>query len=137
MKRYVVKALSVGGRGNKIYKNGDVVIAENFPHGNADILIEEGFLEPIPDDVAAFPNLTTGPTAPDPGEEFPDHVQEPKAVEEAKAPEEPQKEEPKQVRTLEQFTTKELQDELNALGVPFSDKAGKKALYKIWADLQN
>lgn len=45
--KYRVIALSVGGRGNKIFSAGDIVTAENFPPGNCPELVEKGFLEPI------------------------------------------------------------------------------------------
>ncbi len=47
MANYKVIALSVGGKGNKIFNSGDIVTELNFPEGNAAKLVEEGFLEPI------------------------------------------------------------------------------------------
>lgn len=48
MRKFRVKALSVGGRGNKIYDSGDIVTENNFaPAGKADELVKKGFLEPI------------------------------------------------------------------------------------------
>lgn len=47
MAQYKVIALSVGGKGNKIFNSGDTVTELNFPEGNAAKLVEEGFLEPI------------------------------------------------------------------------------------------
>lgn len=46
MKKYRVKALSVGGK-NKIFNYGDVVTENNFPDGNAEKLVEQGFLEVV------------------------------------------------------------------------------------------
>lgn len=45
MIQYKVKTLTVSGRGNKIYKSGDVVIETNFTPGMAEKLCEMGFLE--------------------------------------------------------------------------------------------
>jgi len=45
MPNYKVIALSVGGKGNKIFNSGDTVTELNFPEGNAAKLVEEGFLE--------------------------------------------------------------------------------------------
>lgn len=47
MPNYKVIALSVGGKGNKIFNSGDIVTELNFPEGNAVKLVEEGFLELI------------------------------------------------------------------------------------------
>lgn len=44
MKKYIVKALSVGGQNNKIYHSGDEVTSEMFPEGHAEKLVTEGFL---------------------------------------------------------------------------------------------
>lgn len=45
MAKFKVIALSVGGKGNNIYKNGDVVKSENFV--DAKSLVAGGFLEEI------------------------------------------------------------------------------------------
>ncbi len=47
MAKYKVVALSVGGLNKKIYNSGDIVTAENFPSGNAELLVKGGFLEEI------------------------------------------------------------------------------------------
>lgn len=46
-KEYIVVALSVGGRNNKIFKNGEKVKASNFHDGIAEQLVEGGFLKPV------------------------------------------------------------------------------------------
>jgi hypothetical protein len=47
-----VIALNLGGRGNKIFKSGDSVKESNFPDGNFDRLIKEGFIrEDLPEPV--------------------------------------------------------------------------------------
>lgn len=47
MKQYRVKSLSVGGRGNKIFRTGDVVNENQFPEGVADKHVVSGHLELI------------------------------------------------------------------------------------------
>jgi len=43
-KKYIVKAYSVGGRNNRVYRSKEEVLASNFPDGNAEKLEEQGFL---------------------------------------------------------------------------------------------
>lgn len=45
-KTYKVIALSVGGSSNKVFHSGDIVEEGNFPPGNAEALVKNGFLEP-------------------------------------------------------------------------------------------
>lgn len=52
MEKFKVKALSVGGSSNRIYHSGDIVTAGNFPDGNAEKLVKEGFLEPYDEEAA-------------------------------------------------------------------------------------
>lgn len=47
MKKYTVIALSVGGLGNKIHRSGEEVTEQNFPAGNAEILVKKGFLKEV------------------------------------------------------------------------------------------
>lgn len=47
MRKFTVKALSVGGKGNKIFNSGDIVSEDNFPAGNCDALVKGGFLTEI------------------------------------------------------------------------------------------
>ncbi len=42
--QYTVKSLYVGGINNKVFKSGDTVTALHFPEGNAETLVEKGFL---------------------------------------------------------------------------------------------
>jgi len=42
--KYTVIALSVQGKGKKIFNAGDIVTEENFPEGNIPGLISSGFL---------------------------------------------------------------------------------------------
>lgn len=57
MPNYKVIALSVGGKGNKIFNSGDIVTELNFPEGNAAKLVEEGFLELIPSEETPEPTV--------------------------------------------------------------------------------
>ena len=45
MKKYVVLALALGGLGNKVFNAGDIVSEDNFPAGNAQKLVEGGFIK--------------------------------------------------------------------------------------------
>jgi len=45
MKKYTVISLTVGGLANKIFNYGDVVNEDNFPKGNAEKLVQQGFLK--------------------------------------------------------------------------------------------
>lgn len=47
MAKYKVKALYLGGLGNKVFKSGDEVDDKQFPEGNAQKLVEKGFLVEI------------------------------------------------------------------------------------------
>lgn len=44
MRTFKVITSSVGGTNNKIYQGGDEVTEDNFPPGNADQLVAQGFL---------------------------------------------------------------------------------------------
>lgn len=45
MAKFKVIALSVGGKGNKIFKSGEIVDSSNF--NNAESLVEAGFLQKL------------------------------------------------------------------------------------------
>jgi len=47
MKKYTVISLTVGGLANKIFNYGDVVNEDNFPKGNAEKLVQQGFLKEL------------------------------------------------------------------------------------------
>lgn len=49
---YEVIALSVGGKGNKIFKFGEIVTEAQFPNGNAAELVEKGFLKAVKEPVS-------------------------------------------------------------------------------------
>lgn len=45
--KYTVIALSLGGKGNKIFNSGDTVTDANFPEGNAIELVKKGFIKAV------------------------------------------------------------------------------------------
>lgn len=47
MKKFTVLVLALSGIGNKIFTAGETVTEENFPTGNCEKLVEQGFLEPV------------------------------------------------------------------------------------------
>ena len=49
--KYKVLVIEVLGKGNNIFKGGDIVSDANFPEGNAEKLTEEGKLELYIEDV--------------------------------------------------------------------------------------
>ncbi len=53
MAKYKVIALSVGGKGNQVFKVGDIVSSENF--NDAKVLVDGGFLEEIMEAKKAAP----------------------------------------------------------------------------------
>lgn len=48
---YRVISLSLGGRGNKVFKSGDIVFASQLVEENIPSLIEGGYIEPLVDKV--------------------------------------------------------------------------------------
>ena len=61
MKHYKVKALSVGGLGNKVFKHGDCVKESQFKPGRADELVQLGFLTLEREDSPADEKLEIAP----------------------------------------------------------------------------
>jgi len=47
IKKYKVKALSIGGRGNRIFNHGEIVKQTDFQHGHAESLVASGHLMPL------------------------------------------------------------------------------------------
>ncbi|MCE3278036.1 MAG: hypothetical protein K0S44_227 [Bacteroidetes bacterium] len=107
MAEYKVKALSVGGLGNKIFSFGDFVTDENFPRGNAKLLVEQGFLEPVTKEDEIEPPAPS-PVLP-PSIEQISKAEIIKKLQEAKA---------------------------SGIEIEFDENANKKVLYKIWIGLQ-
>lgn len=53
MRKFKVIALSVSGRGKKIYSSGDEVDENGFPEGIADELVKGNYIREITDEVPA------------------------------------------------------------------------------------
>jgi len=66
MKKYIVISLTVGGLGNKIFNHGDIVNETNFPKGNIEALVRNGFLrEAEESETESETAETTAPSAPE------------------------------------------------------------------------
>ena len=64
MKKFKVIALSVGGhQGNKVFHSGDTVNESDFIAGRAKELVDQGFLEPIEEEVKKKPAPKKQPQA--------------------------------------------------------------------------
>lgn len=48
MKKYIVIASAVAGKGKKIFKARDIVSELDFPEGEAEKRVKDGFLKPAP-----------------------------------------------------------------------------------------
>lgn len=137
MRRFLVIALSVGGRANKIFSAGDTVTEENFIPGRAEELVKQGFLKPIEE--------TAEPVKEIPLDEIETTVSEPSS-DEAKLEvqsildtikenlSEGNKEENEGINSR---TRKEYIKELTELGIPFEPTASKKELYELWLSRGN
>lgn len=91
MKAKVI-ALAVGGRGNKVFRPGDIVTEQNFPPGNFKKLVKDKAIEICPEEVKATdPEPKDFEQIPPVDDELPsDKVKgEVKEIEEEKQPEEP------------------------------------------------
>jgi ribosomal protein L6P/L9E len=53
MAQYKVKALTVGGKGKKIFKSGQTVTDRDFPPGNAELMVAQGFLTKMDTDTSS------------------------------------------------------------------------------------
>ena len=49
-RKYVVKTLSLSGKGNKIYHDGDVIAENDIPGNNVRKLLDDGAIEALPTD---------------------------------------------------------------------------------------
>ena len=107
-KRYKVIALSVGGRGKKIFNSGDEVSASNFPDGNAEELVKSDFLKPIGVSDTDEPEQGT-----DLGEGQPEVGKTP----------------------IGKIAVKKLKTDLAAAGIEFEATATKEELYDLWVKL--
>jgi hypothetical protein len=103
MKRYRVLPLALNGRGNKIYRPGDIVTKENL-HADPEELVRKKFLEEVKEDseIQEFLNSNS---------------QDDSTVSE---------------KTIDDITKKEIIKDLKDRGVEFDENASKKDLFEIW-----
>lgn len=109
MKQYKVKALTVSGLKNRIYRSGDTVTEENFPPGNADDLVKKGYLTPIGEDSLVPKN---------------DVSLEPEFI---------KKEE---LANINDLTVAEIKSDLKNANIEFPKNASKVELYALWVELR-
>lgn len=107
MRRFKVKALSVGGHNNKIFKSGQEVTSKNFPSDNLDRLVKEGFLEEIE------------PTEADLNEDENEIEKEPLV-------------EVPTLKQMDDFTEDQLKEWLKSKEIFFRKKAEKPELYGLY-----
>jgi len=86
--RYKVIALSVGGKGSKIYHSNDIVTDECWAPGRAQELEQQGFLKMLPE------------------------------------------EQPETEKTIDDWTSKEIKEELDKKGIKYASNEAKPDLYK-------
>lgn len=133
-KQYVVKSLSVGGKGSKIYRCGDLVTASCFS-AKAEDLVKQGFLEEIPVAEAAAKVAEAKVEV---------KVSEPEEKKDAAPEEKPEAANESTSTTLsvtanaadalpafENITKKQIQKRLTEKGIVFDEKATKTALYEL------
>lgn len=53
MKKFTVLVLALSGVGNRVFNAGDTVTEANFPAGNCEKLVEQGFLEEVKEEEVA------------------------------------------------------------------------------------
>lgn len=117
MVEYKVIALSVGGKGNKIFHSGDIVSDKNFPDGNAEKLVELGFLK--------LHNTGKSEAKADANEGDSKSQDDANAIPAGEAKTDT-------VKTFDQISKKELVKDLTDANVAFDEKASKKELYELW-----
>ena len=107
MREYKVVALSLSGRNNRIFKSGDIVNEDNFPEGQAEQLVNQGFIE------YRKTNDKEPSIQADPGEGQP----ELKVVE---------------VKKFEEVTRAQIIERLTDKGVVFDKNSSKRDLYDLF-----
>jgi len=120
MANYKVIALSVGGKGNKIYKSGDVVTEKHFPDGNINSLIKGGFLQPC-DEESKMNVPVTEPEQP-----------EVNYTEETGNESKEEFDPGKAKKEFNDISIIELQEYLTEKGIEFRADENKKNLYKLY-----
>jgi hypothetical protein len=56
LEKYRIKTISLSGKNNRVYKQGDVVRSDQLPVGQIDLLLRRGFIEPAGVDEATVDN---------------------------------------------------------------------------------
>ena len=108
VKKYKVIALSVGGLGNKIFNSRDIVTEDNFPRGNAEELVKQGFLMEI-ETSAETVDATEDNTTPDNGDG---------------------------VISIDEISRKDLIKALTGAKVEFNQNDKKEVLFELWKSLK-
>lgn len=122
MKQYRVIALSVGGRGNRIFESGDTVTENNFTEGRAAELENQGFLKEIGE--------TAEEAAPPAAEEA--EVTEPNLAPPATEETVEVKDAVEETDEYKAITRNELMEQLTNADVEFSKNASKAELFALW-----
>jgi hypothetical protein len=119
MKRYRVLPLALNGKGNKIYRPGDIVTKENL-HADPEELVRKKFLEEVKEDseVETGSELDQSQLPSNEIQEFLNsNSQDDSTVSE---------------KTIDDITKKEIIKDLKDRGVEFDENASKKDLFEIW-----
>lgn len=111
-KEYRVKCLSVGGPGNKIYKNGDIVTQSNFPKSKMEDLVKDGFLTEV---ISTNVEIKTSGLLDSIKTDLFDADN---------------------VKAIDGFKMKELKTELRSAGISFEQDATKEQLYDLYLGLK-
>lgn len=137
---FKVIALAVGGKNNKIYRSGDTVYPKNFPDGNVDRLVNEGFLQEIikKETVQEVVSTGTGDLIPNPNETKVDGLLDanPNPAPEGEKEGVDKSEIVDPIEAIKrpginEITTKELKKKLQLQNVPFDSNASKEDLYDL------
>jgi hypothetical protein len=129
MSRFRVKTLSVSGIGNKIHYAGDVVTAKNFPEGNIDKLVEEGYVVPYDgeDDAQEGSSSENDANSSDKKSEEGEDAKTKSFVN--------SKGETKVATTIKDISRTELLKELNDATAKFDVASTKEVLFDLWMSL--
>lgn len=137
--KYKVIALSLGGRGKKIYDSGDIITQEQV-NAPVEELVKKGFLvlheegevEEAPvEETVVEEELQELEKLEDEVVETENEVETEEEVKEEEKSEETVVEESKSP-SIEDATRNSIIDDLKQWGVPFNHNASKKELFEIW-----
>ena len=123
MANYKLKALSVSGLGNKVYRIEDnqVLTDAHFPAGRAEQLVAAGFLEKVQEGKAADKKTAKAP-APKAKEAKPEAPKAPAASDKPEAP-----------KPFEGISYQELKEYLTKKAIPFKPAGeSRKNLYELY-----